>query len=337
MKIETALALAAGLALVAFPARTDEVADFYKGRTVTITTASGVGGGYGVYAMLLREHVGKYIPGNPNIIVNYNPGGGGVVAADYHYNVAPKDGTAILAPLQSMPTLQLVGRVGIRYDASKFQWIGRAAETTSGFVVQRKLASTFDALLARKEETIVGVTQAGAPNHILAALMGYCPPVKIRLVSGYKGSAPLALAFQRHEVDGLALPLDSLRLVYPDILKETMIAQSGLERARDFPDVPLAVELCKDPEKLKVVEFFQVQEEMGRSYAVPPGTPPARVTALRAAFDAAMRDPALLAMAKERRLDINPLPGIEVQKLVERHIATDHATVKIAKQAVGLQ
>ena len=105
--------------------------------------------------------------------------------------------------------MQLVGRVGIRYDASKFQWIGRAAETTSGFMVHRKVATTFDALLARKEETVVGVTQAGAPNHILAALMGYCPPVKIRLVSGYKGSPPLALAFQRYEVDGLALPLDS--------------------------------------------------------------------------------------------------------------------------------
>ena len=91
-----------------------------------------------------------------------------------------------------------------------------------------------------------------------------------------------------------------LRLVYPDILKETMIAQSGLTRARDFPDVPLAVELCKDPDKLKVVEFFQVQEEMGRSYALPQGTPPARVDALRKAFDAVMKDTALLALAKER-------------------------------------
>jgi tripartite-type tricarboxylate transporter receptor subunit TctC len=335
MKAASAIALAAGLA--ALPARADEVADFYKGRTITFTAASGVGGGYGVYAMLIREHFGKYVPGHPNVIVNYNPGGGGVVAADYHYNVAPKDGTAILAPLQSLPTLQLVGRVGIRYDAAKFQWIGRAAETTSGFVVNAKVATTFDALLARRQETVVGVTQPGAPNHILAALMGYCPPIKIRLVSGYKGSPPLALAFQRNEVDGLALPLDSLRLVYPDILKQTMIAQSGLARARDFPDVPLAVELCKDPEKLNVVRFFQVQEEMGRSYAVPPGTPAARVAALRTAFDAVMKDPALLAMAKERRIDINPMSGARLQKLVESHIATDHATVRIAKQAVGLQ
>lgn len=325
------------MVLVALPAQADETAEFYKGKTITFTAASGVGGGYGVYALLIREHLSKYIPGNPNIIVNYNPGGGGVVAADYHFNVAPKDGTAVLAPLQSTPTLQLVGRVGIRYDASKFQWIGRAAETTSGFVVNSNVAKTFEALLARQQEIVVGVTQAGAPNHIQSALFGYCPPVKIRLVSGYKGSPPLALAFQRHEVDALALPLDSLRLVYPDILKETMIAQSGLSRAPHFPDVPLTVELCKDPEKLKVVEFFQVQEEMGRSYALPPGTPPARVAALRSAFDAAMKDPALLALAKERQLDINPMSGAALQTLVERHIATDHATVRIAKQAVGLQ
>jgi tripartite-type tricarboxylate transporter receptor subunit TctC len=332
-----AAALLALPAQVALPAQADEVADFYKGKTITVTAASGVGGGYGVYAMLIREHISKYIPGNPNVIVNYNPGGGGVVAADYHFNVAPKDGTAILAPLQSTPTLQLVGRVGIRYDASKFHWIGRAAETTSGFVVHRKVAASFDALIARQEETVVGVTQTGAPNHIQAALMGYCPSARIKLVSGYKGSPPLALAFQRNEVDGLALPLDSLRLVYPDILKEAMLAQSGLARSRDFPDVPLTVELCKDPDKLKIVEFFQVQEEMGRSYALPPGTPAARVAALRKAFDAVMKDPALLALAKQRRLDINPLSGDALQTLVERHIATDDATVKIAKQAVGLQ
>ena len=337
MRLLTASMLAAVAGIVALPAAADPVADFYKGRTITITAASGAGGGYGVYAMLIREHLGKYIPGNPNVIVSYNPGGGGTVAADQAYHVSAKDGTAVLAPLQSMATLQLVGKVGIRYDASKFQWIGRAAETTSGFVVHSNVANSLDVLLARKEEMIVGVTQPGAPNHILAALLRYCPGVKMKLVSGYKGSPPLALAFQRNEVDGLALPLDSLRLVYKDILKQSMIAQSGLSRARDFPDVPLAVDLCKDPEKRKVLEFFQVQEEMGRSYALPPGTPADRVAALRKAFDEVMKDPALLATARQRRLDINPLSGNKVQQLIGGHIATDSAQVAIAKTAVGLQ
>src|SRR5262245_30871159 len=125
MKVSTAVTIAAGLGLVPHPATADDVADFYKGKTITITAASGVGGGYGVYALLIREHISKYIPGKPNVIVSHNPGGGGQVAADYAYNVAPKDGTWILAPLQSMPTLQLVGKVGIRYNAAKFRWIGR--------------------------------------------------------------------------------------------------------------------------------------------------------------------------------------------------------------------
>lgn len=336
MKSSTAVLLAFGLALGAHPAMADEVADFYKGRTITITAASGVGGGYGLYAMLVRESIGKYIPGNPNVIVSYSPGSGGTAAADYGYHVAPKDGTWILAPLQSMATLQLVGKAGIRYDAAKFQWIGRAAETTSGFVVSAKVAPNLDALMSRKDEIVVGVTQPGAPNHLLPALVQYCPGVKMKLVSGYKGSSPLALAYQRHEVDGLGLPLDSLRLVYPDIMKDTMIAQSGLRRARDFPNVPLVGELCTDPEKRKAVEFFQVQEEMGRSYALPPGTPAARVAALRTAFAAVMRDPALRAMADARRLDINPLPGAEVQQLVERHVATEGAAVALAKAAAGL-
>lgn len=333
------LALAAGLALampVAAPVAADEVADFYKGRTITITAASGAGGGYGVYAQLLGEHLGRHIPGHPNIIVNYNPGGGGVIAADYAYNVAPRDGTFILAPLQSMPTLQLVGRSGIRYDASKLQWIGRAAETTSGFAVHTRIADSLASLLSRQTQTIVGITQHGAPNHILPAVLDYCPGMRLKIVSGYKGSPPLALAFQRNEVDGVALPLDSLRVVYPDILKQTMIAQSGLVRARALPDTPLATELCKDPARLKVVEFFQVQEEMGRSYAFPPGTPPARVAAVRAAFDMAIRDPALLAMARERKLDINPMSGADVQRLVERHIATESTEIDKAKRAVGL-
>jgi tripartite-type tricarboxylate transporter receptor subunit TctC len=327
---------AATLALAAMPASADEIADFYKGRTINIMAASGAGGGYGVYAQLVGEHIAKYIPGRPNVIISYNPGGGGVIAADYAFNIAPKDGTFILAPLQSMPTLQLVGRTGIRYDAARMHWIGRAAETTSGFVVSAKIAGDAAALLARSEETIVGITQHGAPNHILPALLAYCPGMKLKLVSGYKGSPPLALALQRSEVDGVGLPLDSLRVVYSDLLQQRMIAQSGLARAKDFPDVPLATELCTDPQKRNVVEFFQVQEEMGRSFALPPGTPPARVAALRAAFDQVMKDPELLAQAKSRKLDINPMTGTAVQKLVERHIATEGADIERAKRAVGL-
>lgn len=337
MKTTTAVAVALGVSLAALPSAADEVADFFKGKTVTITSAGGAGGGYGVYALLLSEHIGRHIPGSPNIIVTYMPGAGGVSAANHAYNVAPKDGTVILAPLQSMPTLQLLGRSAVRYDAAKFNWIGRAAETTSGFVVSKSVAADFAALKAHKAEINVGITQIGAPNHILPALMKYCTGVKLKLVSGYKGSGPMALAFQRREVDGLGLPLDSLRLVYSDILKDTVIAQTGFERARAFPDVPLVLDLCPDPAKRKVVEVFQVQEVMGRSYAVPPGTPAARVAALRRAFDAAFRDPALLAMAKERKLEINPLSGQAVQQIVERHIATESETVAVAKQAVGLK
>ena len=329
--------MAASGLMAAAPSRADEVSDFYKGRTITITAASGVGGGYGVYAQLIGDYLGKYIPGNPNVIVNFNPAASGLAAVEHSYNIAAKDGSAVLAPLQSMPTLQALGMGGGRFDAAKFNWIGRAAETTSGFVVRSQVAGSREAALTREAETVVGITHPGAPNHILPALLRFCPGMKMKMVSGYPGSAPIALAFQRSEVDGVGLPLDSLRTVYPDILKETMVAQSGLKRARDFPGVPLATELCKEQGKLKIVEFFQVQEEMGRSYALPPGTPPARVAALRTAFEAAVKDPALLEIAKARKLDINPLSGAELQKLVERHIGTDAATVAAAKQAVGLQ
>ena len=337
MKKKHVILLATTVSFVALPAVADEVADFYKGKTVTITSAGGAGGGYGVYALLLSEHIGKYIPGQPNVVVNYMPGAGGVKAANYEYNVSPKDGSSILAPLQSMATLQLLGKKGIRFDAAKFEWIGRAAETTSGFVVHRSVATSLAQLEARKQPTVVGITQPGAPNHILPALLKYCTGMNLKLVSGYKGSGPTALAFKRGEVDGVALPLDSIRLVYPTLLEETMIAQSGLERSKAFPDVPLALDLCKGSAKKKVAELFQVQEEMGRSYAVPPGTPAARVAALRRAFDEAMKDKDLLATAAQRKLQINPLPGAGVQTMVENHVATASATVAVAKRAVGIK
>lgn len=337
MKSKSIILLATALSLVALPAAADDVVDFYKGKTITITSAGGAGGGYGVYALLLSEYIGKYIPGQPNVIVNFMPGAGGVKAANYEYNVSPKDGTSILAPLQSMATLQLLGKKGVRFDAAKFEWVGRAAETTSGFVVHRNVATSLAQLEARRKPTVVGITQPGAPNHILPALLKYCTGMNLKLVSGYKGSGAIALAFKRGEVDGVALPLDSIRLVYPTLLKQTMIAQSGLERAKAFPNVPLVLDLCKGAAKKKVAELFQVQEEMGRSYALPPGTPAARVAALRHAFDEAMKDKDLLASAAQRKLQINPLPGARVQKMVENHIATASAAVAVAKRAVGIK
>ncbi len=328
--------LATGMGMSSHVAKADDIAGFYKGKTITIMSAGGAGGGYGVYAALLAEHLGKHIPGQPNIIVSFNPGGGGIIAANAVYTVSAKDGTAMLAPLQSLSTLQIVGKKGVRYDAGKLQWIGRSAETTSGFVVKPAVAKSLDALRARKQETIVGITAIGAPNHILPALLKYCPGINLKLVSGYKGSAKIALAYQRGEVEALAVPLSSLRVVYPDILKDTMIAQSGVERAKDFAKAPLTSELCKDPAKKKIVDFFQTQELMGRSYAMPPGTPPARVAALRRAFDATMKDPAFLESAKKRKLEVNPMPGAELQKLVEQHIATDANVVTAAKAAVGM-
>jgi tripartite-type tricarboxylate transporter receptor subunit TctC len=337
MKSATAWTLAVALGLAALPAAADETADFYKDRTVTFTSAGGAGGGYGVYALLLSEHMGRHIPGNPNVIVTYMPGAGGVRAANHAYHVAPKDGTAILAPLQSLATLQLLGKKGLRYDAAKFNWIGRAVETTSGFLVWPEVAKDLEGFKARGEDTVVGVTQPGAPNHIMAALLPYCTGAKVRIVSGYKGSSAIANAYKKKEVHGMALPLDSVRLVHAELMSHTFIAQSGFERSPHFPQVPLLLDLCPDPEKRKIVEVFQTQEVMGRAYAAPPGTPAARVAALRRAFDATMKDPAFRAAAQKRKMELGPKAGAEMQKIVEAHIATESAVVARAKAAVGLK
>jgi tripartite-type tricarboxylate transporter receptor subunit TctC len=329
--------LALGLGAAALPAAADEVADFYKGRTVTITSAGGAGGGYGVYALQVSEFLGRHISGAPNVIVTYMPGAGGVKAANHAANVAPKDGSAILAPLSSMATLQVLGKKGLRYDAAKFQWIGRAMETTSGFLVKPDAAKSLADLKSRKEPTVVGITGRGAPNHIMAALVTYCTGAKIKLVSGYKGSSGVANAYKKGEVEAIAIPLSSLRLVHAALLKDTLIAQSGFDRSPFFPNTPLLFDMCPDPEKRKIVEVFQVQEVAGRAYAAPPGTPAARVAALRRAFDATMKDPAFVAAAKKRKMEIGPKSGAEMQKLIETHVATGTDLVDKAKAAVGLK
>lgn len=337
MKRTTAMVLAVGLGLTPLSAGAEQGDEFFKGRTITITSAGGAGGGYGIYALLLSQHIGKHIPGNPGVIVSYMPGAGGVRAANHAYNVAPKDGTAILAPLQSLATLQLLGKKGLRYDAAKFQWIGRAVETTSGFLVKADAAKSLEQLKARKSETIVGVTQPGAPNHIMAALVSYCTGAKIRLVSGYKGSNGVAEAYKKSEVEAIAIPLSSLQLAHAELLKDTLIAQSGFERHPAFAKVPLLFDICPAGEKHSIVEVFQAQEAMGRSYAVPPGVPAARVATLRRAFAAAVADPAFVAEAKKRNMTIGPKNGEEMQKLVERHVGTASDLVTRAKQAVGIK
>ena len=337
MKVTSSMMLVLGLGMAALPAVADDVTDFYKDRTVTITSAGGAGGGYGVYALMLSKHIGRHIPGTPNVIVTYMPGAGGVKAANYAANVAPKDGTMILAPLSSLATLQVLGKKGIRYDAAKFGWIGRATEATSGFLVKPDAARSLMDLKSRNQPTVVGVTGPGAPNHIMAALVSYCTGIKIKLVSGYNGSSGVANAYMKNEVEAIAIPLSSLRLVHTQLLKDTLLAQSGFERSPFFPNVPLLFDLCPDPAKQKIVEVFQTQEVMGRSYAAVPGSPQSRVAALRAAFDSTVKDQVFLAAARERNMVVSPKSGPEMQKLVEAHVATETALINKAKAVVGLK
>lgn len=318
-------------------ARGDEVADFFKDKTLSITSAGSAGGGYGLYAILLSEHMSRHVPGQPAVVVKYMQGAGGTLAANHHFNVAPKDGTAILAPLQSMTTLQMLGKAGVRYDASKFQWIGRSVEVTSMFATKPSAATSIADLRKPERSIVVGIAAVGAPNHIMAALLAYGAGANLKMVAGYEGSNGMALAYGRNEIEALALPLESLRLAYPNILKDTMIAQSGLERHKAFPNVPLVMELTDDPEKKKVIEFFQVQETIGRAYVLPPGTPVQRVAALRKALIDTMQDAAFVASAAKRKTEVNAMAGEALQKLVEAHIATSPDIIERAKDAVGIK
>jgi tripartite-type tricarboxylate transporter receptor subunit TctC len=340
LKIASALvALSLMLGGIGVSARAAEAdgSDFFKGKTITITSAGGPGGSYGIYALLLSEHLGKYLNGAPQIIVNYMQGASGVRAANYLYNVAPKDGTALLAPLQNMATFPLIEPGTIHYDPTKFNWIGRAVDVASVFVVKKDVIASLDQLRKRTTDVIVGVPAAGSPSQIMPAMVGYGLGVKLKLVAGYNGSNAVALAYERNEIQGLGLPWESLRISHPDILKDTIIVQSGFEPHPDYPEVPLLIDLVKDPDRKAVVELFQIQESVGRSFVAPPGVKAERVAMLRHAFDRTVKDPDFLAAAKKRHIEINPRSGEEMQKLVERQNKFDASLIKRAKAAIFLK
>ena len=317
-----------------FPAQS--AADFYKGKNIEIYVGAGAGGGYGLYSRVLTEFMARHIPGHPTMTLKFMPGSAGVKAANYVYNVAPKRGTALGFPLSSQPTSEATGRKGVKYKSADFRWIGRMVDIITVVTVNRSApATTIDAM--KNTQLIVGITRPGSTTHIPYAVMNWALGTKFKIVSGYKGSAGPALAFDRGEVHTVAAPWGTLRTRRPHLLKEISLVQLALAKDPERPDVPLLMDLIKDPEKKIAVRFLSAQASIGRTLMTPPGVPEYLVTALRKAFDATMSDPKFLAAAKKRKMALAPLSGVELEKIVHEHLATPAHIIKVAKKAAGMK
>jgi len=336
--IRAAGALAAALAtLTATPAR---AADFYAGKTIDFIIGSSPGGGYDAYARVLAHHIANHIPGNPQIVPKNMPGAGSGKAAAYMEKIAPKDGTALGAVFPGALMEPLLGdKAKAQYDPPKFQYIGTADSGTRICAIwHTSKTKTFEDAMKRK--TVLGASQAGGSSRDYGYMHNHLNGTKFDVISGYKGSRGIMLAVERGEAEGMCgYDWSSLRTQHPDWLRDKKIipiVQVALESHEELTKmgVPTIWKYIKNEDDKKAAQLIVTQQVFGRPYFVPAGTPADRVKILRDAFDATMKDPAFLAEAKRRRLDIEPLSGAKIQKMIEDLYAAPASLVDRAKAAV---
>ena len=292
-------------------------ADF-KGRTVTVYIAFGIGGGYDQYARLFARHVGRHIPGNPTVVPSNMPGANGLVAANYLYNTAAKDGTALGFLYQTIAQDQVLLQSNVQYDAPKFNWIGRITSTAEiMYTWHRVPVQRIEDLAAR--ETVLGV--AGPAIATYSRLLNASLGARFKMVRGYKSTAEIHVAMERGEVEGAYSSLSTVRSGWNHWLRDrqvNILVQTIPERHPDLADVPAIVELGKTDEEKSTMRFFAAGGAVGRSVVAPPGVAADRLEVLRNAFHATMKDPQFLAEAQHMKLDVEPLPGSELARIAER-------------------
>jgi tripartite-type tricarboxylate transporter receptor subunit TctC len=310
--------------------------DFYKGKSITVITSTGAGGTYDLVARLVSRYMPKYLPGSPAMIVQNMPGGGNVLATNYMYAIAPKDGTSIATVHNAMPLHQALGGQGVRFDAGKFNWLGSTGADNE-VIIAWHTSGMKTIEQAMKKELVLGGTGAGSGIVIFPTAMNNVIGTKFKVVIGYKSSEDINLAMQRGEVQGRAFSMGSIVSQHADWLTEKKVAflvQLGAKRDHALPDVPLATELAKTDDERGILKLVSAPQALGQPYLAPPGVPPERVALLRKAFIATLEDKAFLADAAKSKFDIDPIGGEEIAQIVKDTLGESPAVVTKAKAAM---
>ena len=307
------------LAATSAAAVADPVEDFYRGRNITMVIGYSVAGGYDNYARVVARHLGNHIPGNPTILPQNMPGAGSLRSANWLYNAAPKDGSVIGMFSRGMAMEPLIGTSQTQFDAQKFSWLGSGTNEVSTCVTwhESPVKTWADAL---KIPFTVGGEGSGSDPDIFATVVRNVFGVKLRLVSGYPGSAEVALAIERREVDGrCGWSYSSLKLQRPDWVTNkqvNILVQLALAKTPELPDVPLITDFATTDRQRQILRLVFSRQAMARPFTAPPGIPADRKAALRKAFSETMKDPAFLEEAKQRGLEVNPVSGDEIEALI---------------------
>jgi tripartite-type tricarboxylate transporter receptor subunit TctC len=333
------LTIVSGVLLVAaltLPAHADAVEDFYKDRMVTLIAGYSSGGGFDLYARVVANHLGRHIPGQPRIIVQNMPGAGSMRAANHLYNVAPKDGSVIA--LTRSPVIEpLVGASGAAFDATKFTWLGSGANEISICATwHTSPVKTWADML--KTSFAVGGEGAGSDPDSYSLLARNIFGAKLKLVSGYHGTSDIILAIERGEVDGRCgwswSSIKSTREAWIAEKKLNVLVHISDQKAPELAHVPLMSDFANDHQK-QVLRLVTSRQVVGRPFAAPPGVPEDRKQALRAAFEATLKDPAFLDEANKLKLEVNPVSGADVDKLLGELYRTPKDIVEEARKAIA--
>ncbi len=334
----SAIAASAAIAMfAAAPARADE---FYAGKTIELLIGFSSGGGYDLYGRTLARYLGRHIPGLPQVLPQNMPGAGSLKSANYLYNVAPKDGTAIGTFAPGILAEPLLGRGdGSQFDATKFGWLGSVSQEVSvcAFMASTGIASLAD---MQSKPTAIGASGGGAESDVFATVLRNMFHMPIRIVTGYPGGTEITLAMQRHEVDGRCgwswtslLSRNKAMLTGHEI---NVALQIALNKSDDtyLLRVPLIMDLTNDPAQRAALKLIVARQSIARPFATPPGIPAERLATLRSAFDATMRDPDFLAEARTADLDVRPVKGEAVENLLKEIYASPPEAVKLATEAM---
>lgn len=312
--------------------------DFYKGKTLTILLGHTPGGSYDLYAQLAAQHMGQFIPGNPNIVVQHRPGGGGGKAGVYFFTKAPTDGTMIALLPETMAHTQLLDPKRGRWDMGKVNYIGSFAYANPAFGVRKGAPAQSLADLTKKDLNI-GCTGRTSQSSQMPAVIKNMTPAKFNMICGYRGSAPFMLALERGEVDAIFMNWATWRAKKMDDIKAgkyIILMQAGLKRSPDLPDTPLVHETNIGDDRFnKVMKFMSGGAPIGRALFGAPGMPMERVKVLRAAFDKMIKDEKFLADAKKRQALIDATSGEELDKYNKEILSTPKDVVEMAAKGFG--
>jgi tripartite-type tricarboxylate transporter receptor subunit TctC len=313
-----------------------DVADFYKGKTVRIVVGIGVGSGYDINARALARHLSAHIPGNPTVIVQNQPGAGSLIMTNQLYAAGPFDGTVIGASFNGLPTTPLLAPAGARFEAVKLNWIGSTnRETQAMYVWHTAPIQTLNDLYSK--EMIVGAQAPGSTQYDYPVLAKELFGMKFKVITGYEATPKIHLAMERGEVHGTWANWSTLKAIASNWLEEKkvrILAQWALKKNPEMPDVPMFLDMAKTESDRQALMLALGRLEFGRPFFMPPNVPAARVAAVRRAFDAVMKDKAFLEEADKLKIEVDPLTGEQVAALVEQLYKTPPETVARVRAAM---